>query len=579
MNNNNPASLRVRCKNVGGMSSSQQKRQAVFNSLRSVVDITILTETKFKDEDLDEHRREWNSAMFSSCTAEDRAQSGVSILIRRGLDIEISEEEGIGHGRDDNGRIVWILGKIRSKTLLIIGVYGPPQGDDDTFFNDQLFPILRNKTYDHVIMGGDFNVGMENHDYKGYADPSRVRPRSRAALHDNIEATDLVDIYRVLNNDGKDYTWRNRASINRNTGAASQMSRIDFFLVDANLADLVQTVGPCEPWDKSYDHKAVSMRVDLDKVTYGSSFWKFNNSFLEDIGYIQKVDDQIVWAIYTNQKANPEGGRLSIRDISLLSKRERSQVELEVNPHAFMETLLNQIKHISRQHGRAKKISQARTREDLNDKLQRALETEKQLLHRIDNEEWTLELYAELTLHQEEVEAIRSQLRVTEERINEGAYIRTGYDWKCESEAPTGIFLKQEQWRGDQRYIGVLELEGAPNRAPTVIRTQQEVERAIVDFYGTLYKERLTASSTDSIKEYLGEGFETLENIYKKRIPASTRDTLDMDISEEEVLEAIKQGKPGRAPGMTGYTKEFYRFFSEDLIGHIEGVRHPKFSV
>ena len=41
---------------------------------------------------------------------------------------------------------------------------------------------------------------------------------------------------------------------------------------------------------------------------------------------------------------------------------------------------------------------------------------------------------------------------------------------------------------------------------------------------------------------------------------------------------------------MTGYTKEFYRFFSEDLIGHImkyisyteqmgilEGVRHPKF--
>ena len=50
---------------------------------------------------------------------------------------------------------------------------------------------------------------------------------------------------------------------------------------------------------------------------------------------------------------------------------------------------------------------------------------------------------------------------------------------------------------------------------------------------------------------------------------ASTRETLDKDISEEEVLEAIKQGKPGRAPGMTGYTKEFYRFFSEDLIGHI----------
>ena len=229
-------------------SSTKQKRHAVFNSIKSNVDITILTETKFKDEDLDEHRREWNSAMYSSCTAEDRAQSGVSIMIRRGLDIEIDEEEGIGHGRDENGRVVWILGKIRSKIILIIGVYGPPQGDDETFFNNELFPILRNKTYDHVIMGGDFNVGMDKQDYKGYADPMRVRPRSRAALHENVEATDLVDIYRVLNNDGKDFTWRNRASINRNTGTASQMSRIDFFLVDANLARLVQIPQICEHW-------------------------------------------------------------------------------------------------------------------------------------------------------------------------------------------------------------------------------------------------------------------------------------------------------------------------------------------
>ena len=79
-----------------------------------------------------------------------------------------------------------------------------------------------------------------------------------------------------------------------------------------------------------------------------------------------------------------------------------------------------------------------------------------------------------------------------------------------------------------------MELEGAPNRAPTVIRTQEEVERAIVDFYGTLYKERPTTSSTDSIREYLGEGYEKLDNIYKRKISASVRETLDTDISEEE---------------------------------------------
>ena len=126
------------------------------------------------------------------------------------------------------------------------------------------------------------------------------------------------------------------------------------------------------------------------------------------------MDDQIAWAIYMNQKANPDGGRLSLRDISLLSKRERSQVELEVNPHAFMESLLNMIRQISRQHGRIKKISQTRARVDLQEKLQRALENEKQLLLRLDTEEWTLDLYAELVLHREEVEAIRSRPEVSE---------------------------------------------------------------------------------------------------------------------------------------------------------------------
>ena len=97
---------------------------------------------------------------------------------------------------------------------------------------------------------------------------------------------------------------------------------------------------------------------------------------------------------------------------------------------------------------------------DLEYQLEQANNTEKVLLRRIETEEWTIELYAELVEHQQETASIRAKLQAVDEHINEGAYIRTGFEWKCESEAPTGIFLKQEQWRGDQRYIGVLELEG-----------------------------------------------------------------------------------------------------------------------
>ena len=80
------------------------------------------------------------------------------------------------------------------------------------------------------------------------------------------------------------------------------------------------------------------------------------------------------------------------------------------------------------------------------------------------------------------VETLQGELKIINDHLNEGAYLRTGYNWKCESEAPTKIFLKQEQWRGQQRYIGILELEEGQNRPPRVIRTQPEVEEHISDF-------------------------------------------------------------------------------------------------
>ena len=312
----NPATLRLRCKNVGGIGSTTKKRQALFNSIRGNVDIAILSETKFKESDCDTYRQEWNSLMYNSCTREDHAQAGVSILIRRGLDIKIDEKKGVGHGKDLDGRIVWVLAEIRAKTILIIGLYGPSAGDREEFFRDELFPIMRNKNYDHCIIGGDWNVGMQPEDYKGYADPLGKRPKSRKAIHEGVETLDLIDIYRELQPEGRDFTWRNRGTISKKTGVATQQARLDYFMVDTGLAGLVQSVGSCEPFNTSFDHKTISLRIDLDKVSYGRSFWKFNNVMLNDLGFLQKVDDEIAWSIWSNQEETPGCEALTLREIS-----------------------------------------------------------------------------------------------------------------------------------------------------------------------------------------------------------------------------------------------------------------------
>ena len=66
----NPATLRLRCKNVGGIGSTTKKKQALFNNIRGNVDIAILSETKFKESDCDTYRR--NGTLKCTTVAQER---------------------------------------------------------------------------------------------------------------------------------------------------------------------------------------------------------------------------------------------------------------------------------------------------------------------------------------------------------------------------------------------------------------------------------------------------------------------------------------------------------------------------
>ena len=201
----------------------------MFNSCRLTTDISILTETKWLPSNLPRFKNEWESELHAACTDRLHAQSGVAILIRRGLAIDIVDK-----GTDPQGRVAWILAEIYSKKLLIIGVYGPSSGDDDVFLQDRVFSILDTVQYDHVVLGGDWNVGMdEDLDYWNYASGEPKRPKSRRELHCNIQKYNLIDIYRELHPEGTEKTWR---LWNRAGKKADKEARLYYFLVDTDLA-------------------------------------------------------------------------------------------------------------------------------------------------------------------------------------------------------------------------------------------------------------------------------------------------------------------------------------------------------
>ena len=161
--------------NVGGIGSKVTKRHKVFDGLKTS-DITILTETKFKADQIDSLKQEWNGMSVHSVSQSLNASAGVSILFKRGLAFKPGKE-----GCDDEGRIVWAEVEISTKKLLIIGVYAPSDKDDPAFF-EKLFGMLEGRNYDHLVISGDFNVGLdENLDYLGYSNKA-PRPKSRTTI-------------------------------------------------------------------------------------------------------------------------------------------------------------------------------------------------------------------------------------------------------------------------------------------------------------------------------------------------------------------------------------------------------------
>ena len=132
------STIRFKTRNCGGIGGLEKKRRQLFDNLRHNNDVIVLTETKFKQSKEDTYRQEWNSGMYNSCTTEDRAQAGVSILFGRDLDITIHEKD---HGSDSEGRMVWVKGELRSKIILFVSrkSFDFPKLQKDLFVQPRYF--------------------------------------------------------------------------------------------------------------------------------------------------------------------------------------------------------------------------------------------------------------------------------------------------------------------------------------------------------------------------------------------------------------------------------------------------------
>ena len=95
---------------------------------------------------------------------------------------------------------------------------------------------------------------------------------------------DLVDIWRIRNPDSKRFTWRQKSPIIQR--------RLDYWLIsdmlqeDVVKSDILTAI--------KTDHLAITLEMDsLGDQQRGPSFWKFNNSLLDDPVFVQSLRENI----------------------------------------------------------------------------------------------------------------------------------------------------------------------------------------------------------------------------------------------------------------------------------------------
>lgn len=142
-----------------------------------------------------------------------------------------------------------------------------------------------------VVLGGDFNLVPNN---------TIDRLPSRGQLLDDtfdalVSSTNLVDCWRLRNNDTRQYTWFNAS----NNG---QCSRLDYWLIPYNW---INNISECQiSASPLTDHCALCLTLNNNK-SRPTTVWKFNSNLLRNESFCTQIRRLVT--VIISSDSSPEG--------------------------------------------------------------------------------------------------------------------------------------------------------------------------------------------------------------------------------------------------------------------------------
>ncbi|CAM5113272.1 unnamed protein product [Natator depressus] len=422
-------------------------------------------------------------------------QAGVATLFSPNLWPEV-----LGVTKAVPGHLLHLRDRMEGLMVNLVNIYAPTTSPKRPQFYQRVSDFLSTlDSHECLVLGGDFNTTLEEQDHSG----AELSPAAANILREIVEHHSLVDVRRDHHaDDTSTFTF---VRVEAHLSHHSWLDRIylsRFHLSQAHSSNI-------RPAPFS-DHHLATITASLCAERPGPAYWHFNNSLLEDEGFVMSFRE--FWLAWREQRcAFPLAWRwwdlgkvctkLFCRDYTRGTSRRRN---------AAIEQLEREVLEMERRL---------------------AASPEDPFLCGACREK-------------------REELRALEDHRARGAFVRSRIRLLWEMDCCSHFFYALEKTRGAKKHITCLLAEdGAPLTDPV------EMCGRARDFYTSLFSPDPTDPGACRVL------WEELP-----MVSVGDRDRLELPLTLAEFSEALRRMPTNKSPGMDGLTVEFYRAFW-DILG------------
>ena len=456
-------------------------------------------------------KSEWGyEVFFSSFTNISR---GVMILMNNNFEYKVERVK-----TDKNGNYIILDIIIQGKRITLVNLYGPNQ-DNPNFYTNIKQKVSEFEN-DQAIMCGDWNFVLDpDLDYNNYLHINN--PKARKVILDYIEEENLLDVWRVSNEDSRKYTWRRLNPV-------IKQARLDFYLISENMFQFV-TDTKIIPGYRT-DHSGITLKLKLIDSERGRGYWKFNYTLLKDKDYVSLIKNTIddVKKTYISNENNLNHGNIS-----------NEEIQFHINDQLFLETLLMMIR------GNTIKYSSEKKKKRL--KEEKTLEED---IKHLENELYENGININNQTVADLVQKQNQLINVRNEKI-EGVMLRSKCRYMDLGEKPTNYFFNLENRNYTSKVINKLIYDDIEyTKTNEVLNCQKQ-------FYEKLYDNVNEIDEYTPIENIIGENDTKLSEAEAQKIEG--------EMTYVELTKALKNMKNEKSPGLDGFTVEFFKFFWIDI--------------